>query len=67
MVIDDYFGGANKSERLRMQVDELVSARRLEPLGFYGFGTWIGWWLTRLVISSSVTLSTYGEVLGFEI
>jgi len=30
---------------LRTQVDELVSAGRLEPLGFYGFGTWIGRWL----------------------
>jgi predicted O-methyltransferase YrrM len=47
MVIDDYMGGANKSERLRMQVDELVDAGRLEPLGFYGFGTWIGRWLNR--------------------
>ncbi|HET9367681.1 MAG TPA: hypothetical protein VFO22_06385 [Candidatus Udaeobacter sp.] len=44
MVIDDYLGGANKSERLRMQVDELVAAGRLEPDGFYGFGTWIGRW-----------------------
>jgi predicted O-methyltransferase YrrM len=45
MVIDDYLGGADKSEKLRMQVDELVSAGQLEPLGFYGFGTWIGRWL----------------------
>ena len=45
MAIDDYLGGANKSERLRMQVDELVGAGRLEPLGFYGFGTWVGRWL----------------------
>ena len=45
IVIDDYLGGANKSEQLRMQVDELVTAGRLEPLGFYGFGTWIGRWL----------------------
>jgi hypothetical protein len=45
MVIDDYLGGANKSERLRMQVDELVTAGRFWPLGFYGFGTWIGRWL----------------------
>ena len=45
MVIDDYLGGADKSARLRMQVDELVSAGRLEPLGFYGVGTWIGRWL----------------------
>jgi cephalosporin hydroxylase len=47
MVIDDYLGGANKSAQLRMQVDELVDAGRLEPLGFYGFGTWIGRWLIR--------------------
>ena len=45
IVIDDYLGGANKSESLHRQVDELVSAGRLEPLGFYGFGTWIGRWL----------------------
>jgi predicted O-methyltransferase YrrM len=46
IVIDDYLGGADKSARLRMQVDELVSGGRLEPLGFYGLGTWIGRWLT---------------------
>jgi len=44
MVIDDYLGGADKSGKLHMQVDELVSTGRLEPLGFYGFGTWIGRW-----------------------
>jgi hypothetical protein len=47
IVIDDYLGGADKSARLRMQVDELVSTGRLEPLGFYGFGTWIGRWLIQ--------------------
>ena len=45
VIIDDYLGGANKSGELRMQVDELVSAGRLEALGFYGLGTWIGRWL----------------------
>ena len=45
IVIDDYLGGAGKSGKLHMQVDELVGAGRLEPLGFYGFGTWIGRWL----------------------
>jgi predicted O-methyltransferase YrrM len=45
IVIDDYLGGADKSGKLRTQVDELVRAGRLEPLGFYGFGTWIGRWL----------------------
>ena len=67
MVIDDYLGRANKSERLRMQVDELVSAGRLEPLGFYGLGTWIGRWLNYLIAISSSALSTYGDVLSFEI
>jgi hypothetical protein len=45
IAIDDYLGGADKSARLRGQVDELVGAGRLEPLGFYGLGTWIGRWL----------------------
>jgi predicted O-methyltransferase YrrM len=45
IVIDDYLGGADKSGKLHTQVDELVGAGRLEPLGFYGFGTWIGRWL----------------------
>jgi predicted O-methyltransferase YrrM len=67
MVIDDYLGGANKSERLRMQVDELVNAGRLETLGIYGFGTWIGRWLIRLIAISSSLLLPYGEVLSFEI
>jgi hypothetical protein len=67
MVIDDYLGGANKSARLRTQVDELVSAGRLEPLGFYGFGTWIGRWLIHLIAISSSAALTYGEVLSFEI
>ena len=66
MVVDDYLAGANKSERLRIQVDELVSAGRLEPLGFYGLGTWIGRWLIQMAISSSAALLTYGEVLSFE-
>jgi hypothetical protein len=49
-VIDDYLGGADKSGKLRTQVDELVGAGRLEPLGFYGFGTWIGRWLTTFIV-----------------
>ena len=50
MVIDDYLGGADKSGKLRMQVDELIGAKRLEPLGFYGFGTWIGRWLGAFIV-----------------
>lgn len=65
IAIDDYLGGANKSERLRLQVDELVNARRLEPLGFFGFGTWIGRWLASL-IAIFPSASTFGEFLSFE-
>jgi len=50
IVIDDYLGGADKSGKLRMQVDELIGAERLEPLGFYGFGTWIGRWVTTFIV-----------------
>jgi hypothetical protein len=34
MVIDDYLGGANKSERLRMQVGELVNCRAIGAAWF---------------------------------
>ncbi len=43
VVIDDYFGPA-KAAPIRDQVDELVSAGRLVPFGYYGWGTWIGQW-----------------------
>jgi predicted O-methyltransferase YrrM len=43
LVIDDYFG-PRKAAFLRAQVDELVSQDRLVPLGYYGWGTWIGQW-----------------------
>ena len=45
MVIDDYFSISEKGGPTRIQVDDLVSAGRLQPLGFYGWGTWIGRWL----------------------
>jgi predicted O-methyltransferase YrrM len=44
VVIDDYFGGSEKTGPIREQVDELVASGRLLPLGFYGWGTWIGRW-----------------------
>jgi len=44
MVIDDYFSMSEKGGPTRIQVDDLVSAGRLQPLGFYGWGTWIGRW-----------------------
>jgi predicted O-methyltransferase YrrM len=43
VVIDDYFGPA-KAAPLRLQVDALVSERRLIPFGYYGWGTWVGQW-----------------------
>jgi len=45
VVIDDYFSAADKGGPIQAQVDELVAARRLVTLGFYGWGTWIGRWL----------------------
>ena len=47
VVIDDYISATEKGGPTRAQVDELVAAGRLEPLGFYGWGTWIGRWSTR--------------------
>jgi predicted O-methyltransferase YrrM len=46
MVIDDYYGAApdSKIAASRNDVDNLVAAGRLEPLGFYGWSTWIGRW-----------------------
>jgi predicted O-methyltransferase YrrM len=43
LVIDDYFGPP-KAASIRAQLDELVSQDRLLPLGYYGWGTWIGQW-----------------------
>lgn len=45
VVIDDYISATDKGGPTRIQVDELVAAGRLQPLGFYGWGTWIGRWL----------------------
>ena len=47
MVIDDYISISEKGGPTRTQVDELVAAGRLQPLGCYGWGTWIGRWLTN--------------------
>jgi predicted O-methyltransferase YrrM len=46
VVIDDYISATDKGGPTRAQVDELVSAGRLQPLGFYGWGTWVGRWTT---------------------
>lgn len=45
MVIDDYFSGSDKGAPTRLQVDDLVRAGQLQPLGYYGWGTWVGRWV----------------------
>jgi predicted O-methyltransferase YrrM len=45
VVIDDYISATDKGGPTRAQVDALVDAGRLQPLGFYGWGTWIGRWV----------------------
>lgn len=47
VVIDDYISATNKGGPTRSQVDDLVAAGRLKPLGVYGWGTWVGRWLTQ--------------------
>jgi predicted O-methyltransferase YrrM len=44
LVIDDYFGACVKAKPRREQIDELVSAGRLVPFGYYGWSTWVGQW-----------------------
>jgi predicted O-methyltransferase YrrM len=45
MVIDDYISATDKAGPTREQVDDLTVQGRLLPLGFYGWGTWVGRWL----------------------
>lgn len=45
VVIDDYISATEKAGPTRTQVDELTAQGRLQPLGFYGWGTWVGRWL----------------------
>jgi len=46
MVIDDYYGVApdDKIAATRLEVEALVAAGYLEPVGFYGWSTWVGRW-----------------------
>src|SRR3954469_8346607 len=44
-VIDDYISASEKAGPTRTQVDELVGEGRLLPMGFYGWGTWVGRWI----------------------
>jgi four helix bundle protein len=46
IIIDDYYG-ADSNEKItpsRADVDALVDAGWLKPLGFYGWSTWVGRW-----------------------
>ena len=46
MIVDDYAGPPTniKVTRTRADVDSLVESGHLEPLGFYGWSTWVGRW-----------------------
>jgi hypothetical protein len=48
VVIDDYISATDKAGPTRTQVDELTAEGRLVPLGFYGWGTWVGRWSVLL-------------------
>ncbi len=49
MVIDDYYGADSNAKITpsRADVDALVAAGLLGPLGFYGWSTWVGRWCGR--------------------
>jgi predicted O-methyltransferase YrrM len=46
MVIDDYYGADTNAKITpsRADIDALTTAGYLEPLGFYGWSTWVGRW-----------------------
>ncbi|HEY7001209.1 MAG TPA: GNAT family N-acetyltransferase [Candidatus Udaeobacter sp.] len=46
MVIDDYYGTDSNAKITpsRADIDALTTAGFLEPLGFYGWSTWVGRW-----------------------
>ena len=46
LIIDDYGGPPDNSKvsSTKTYIDELVNSDRLLPLGYYGFGTWVGRW-----------------------
>src|SRR5438309_9863951 len=46
MVIDDYYGTDTNAKITpsRADVDALVKSGYLQPLGFYGWSTWVGRW-----------------------
>jgi predicted O-methyltransferase YrrM len=46
MVIDDYYGADSNAKiaSSRADIDALTTTGHLEPLGFYGWSTWVGRW-----------------------
>jgi predicted O-methyltransferase YrrM len=44
MIIDDYYGPVDKIAAARADVDALARTGQLQPLGFYGWSTWVGRW-----------------------
>ena len=48
-IIDDYAGPASniKVPATKAGVDALVAAGSLEPLGLYGWSTWVGRWRAK--------------------
>jgi hypothetical protein len=65
MVIDDYAGPASnvKVTTTRTDVDALVAAGCLEPLGFYGWSTWVGRWRGALDLAGIAKIRL-GKVSG---
>lgn len=64
MVIDDYFSATEKGGPTRIQVDNLVAEGRMQPLGFYGWGTWIGRWVGLIAIFLQIANITQGTTYG---
>jgi predicted O-methyltransferase YrrM len=64
MVIDDYYGAAvhSKIAAARSDVDALVAAGSLEPLGFYGWSTWVGRWRGRSTVAEQTGWKSIGHV-----
>jgi predicted O-methyltransferase YrrM len=61
VVIDDYISATDKEGPTRAQVDELVATGRLLPLGFYGWGTWVGRWLLQAAMIFLPLQSAWSE------
>jgi predicted O-methyltransferase YrrM len=51
VVIDDYHmpGAESKDVLTKPQVNDLVKTGQLQPLGLYGWGTWVGRWAAKSV------------------